>query len=277
MRTRLDEWLVDTIGVGGVVPGSLTLLVVAMLVGIQMAVRASRRHSIAPELLASNLMWLIAFGLLGGRFVYWAEHSPWLDLPTLFAFWEGGLSLYGSFAGVAVGVFAVSAFGRRDWRATSECCVPALAVGLFVGRVGCFLNGCDFGVPTAVPWGVRYPIASAAYRLQMENGLVTSGAPLSLSVHPTQLYEALFGLMLLGVLVMPAWRRLAPGSRFFGWVAAYSLCRFAVEGLRAHTSPLVLDALTIGQCWSVAFFLIAVTALWRLHLERGARTAHVHA
>ena len=266
MRTRIEEWVADLVGVGVLIPGSLTLMIVAILIVIRLAVGESRRHQLAPELLINNLVWLLAFGLAGGRVFYWSEHSSWSDLPKLLAFWEGGMSLYGGFLGVTIGVFAASCFGRRDWLATADCCAPALAVGLFIGRIGCFLNGCDFGVQTAVPWAVRYPIASPAYQLHAESGVIAAGATLSLPVHPTQLYEAIFGLVLLAVLRTPAARALSTGSKLFGWLGAYSLCRFGVEGLREHSSPLLFDIFTAGQFWSIAFFVVATAALLRLHV-----------
>ncbi len=249
------------------VPGSLTLTIVAILVGIRLAVSESHRQRLAPELLTSNMTWLLAFGFAGSRVGYWAEHSSASDLPRLLSFWEGGLSLYGGFLGVTLGVFVTSSFGNRDWLATAESCAPALAGGLFIGRIGCFLNGCDFGVPTALPWGVQYPIESPAYQLHLQNGLITAGAPLSQPVHPTQLYESAFGLVVLAALWMPAWSALSVGSKLFGWVAAYSLFRFAVEGVREHSSPLVFGAFTVGQCWSIAFFMIGAVGLLRLHAD----------
>jgi len=265
MRIRIQEWLFDQLGLAIPIPGSLTLTIVAILVGIRLAVWESQRRGLAPELMISNLIWLLAFGFAGSRVVYWAEHSSWFDLPRLLAFWEGGLSLYGGFLGVTLGVFVTSSFGKREWLATSESCAPALAGGLFIARVGCFLNGCDFGVPSTVQWAVQYPMASPAYQLHLKNGLLVAGASLSQPVHPTQLYEAAFGLLLLAVLWAPVWSALSVGSKLFGWVAAYSLFRFAVEGVREHSSPLVLGTLTVGQYWSIAFFIVATVALLRLH------------
>ena len=67
------------------------MTIVAMLVGIRLAVRESQRRRLAPDLLASNLMWLLAFALAGSRVAYWVEHSSWSELPKLLAFWEGGM------------------------------------------------------------------------------------------------------------------------------------------------------------------------------------------
>lgn len=258
MRTRIQEWLLEQLGWAIPVPGSLTLLVVAVIVGIYVTVREGRRRGLSTDLVTGNLAWLIAFGFAGSRVFFWAEHAGLPGAPPLFSFWEGGLSLYGAVLGAAVGAIVASRFGDRQWMETLDGCLPGFAVGLVIGRIGCFLNGCDFGVTTALPWAVRYPPGSAAYELHVATGLVDAGDRLSAPVHPTQLYEAAFGLLLLAIVALAPWRKLHPSSAILSAVAAYSIFRFGIEALREPTAALVAGVLTVGQTWSVVVLALAV-------------------
>jgi len=122
--------------------------------------------------------------------------------------------------------------------------------------VGCFLNGCCYGAPTGLPWGVRFPALSPAGDLH--------------AVHPTQLYETAAALAMCALL----WR-LYPRRRFAGQTAClfgllYSTWRFANEFLRDDTGPWRpvfagrerdLGPLTVFQYMSLLLFVVFAAAL----------------
>jgi phosphatidylglycerol:prolipoprotein diacylglycerol transferase len=148
-----------------------------------------------------------------------ATHTcyPPQDCLAALKFWQGGLAYYGGF--VLAVPFALR-FARKHqlgiWR-LADVCAPVVALGLFFGRMGCFLNGCCFGQPTALPWGVDFPQVAGHGR-----------------VHPTQLYEALGALALFCVLsfyLRPRKRR--HGQVFAGLLVGYGTLRFFLEFLRA--------------------------------------------
>ena len=95
-----------------------------------------------------------------------------------------------------------------------DAIVPAVALSIAVGRIGCFLQGCCFGLPTHLPWGIRFPPGSPAYESHIVLGLLTAGATASLPVHPLELYFAVDALLIAALLV---W--LTPRAQYAGQIA----------------------------------------------------------
>ena len=157
-----------------------------------------------------------------------AEHS--LRLPTI------------ATGGLAVLVLYCRAAHLSFWR-LADAVAPGALLGIAVLRIGCFLAGCCFGhivePSSGVPWAVRFPAGSFAYRQHVALGLIGPDAPASLPVHPVQLYESA-GALLLCVLVLrlPA-RRIRPGTAALIAFAAYAALAFTVQFLRADETPFV--------------------------------------
>lgn len=104
-------------------------------------------------------------------------------------------------------------------RRTLDALAPSVVAVMAIGRLGCFLAGCCFGPPTALPWGLAFPAGSPAHASHAARHLIVESAPASLPVHPLALYFVLEALALLAVL-----RWLAPRAQYDGQVV---LC-FAV-------------------------------------------------
>jgi phosphatidylglycerol---prolipoprotein diacylglyceryl transferase len=161
-------------------------------------------------------------------------HAVTRDCFAWAEFWNGGLAYYGGLVGATLAGIAFLRRERFPLGAGVDIVGAVLPLGLFFGRLGCFLGGCCFGTVTHGPLGVVFPAGSAASHEQFEHGLLASKHLPSLPVHPTQLYEAL------GSLAIAAWLifHVLPRRRFDGQVlllstAAYAALRFGVEYLRA--------------------------------------------
>ncbi len=172
-------------------------------------------------------------------------------------FWNGGLAYYG---GLIAATVAGIMFLRREGFPVGkgvDMVGSVLALGIFFGRIGCFLGGCCFGVPTESVFGVGFPAGSPARYEQAEAGLLAHKHLASLPVHPTQLYEALGCLALAAYLILYA----LPRKRFDGqilleFLGLYAVLRFGIEYLRADdrgawlglsTSQLI-GLLIVGAC-----------------------------
>jgi phosphatidylglycerol---prolipoprotein diacylglyceryl transferase len=211
---------------------------------------------------ASALVFAGGFGgLVGAKVYYFALYSAksgHLEWESLFD--RSGLVWYGGFT-LAVVVILWMLHRRRlpYWRSGDAASV-ALAVGYAVGRVGCFLVGDDYGVPTDLPWGVRFrygvpPTTAGALRSQF--GVhVPAGVPADklLAVHPTQLYETTLALVIWLVGLRMIRRRAAPGTILLTMLALLAVERFAVEFLRAKDDRF-FHGLTLAQLISVTVLL----------------------
>ena len=129
------------------------------------------------------------------------------SFSEVFRIWEGGIVLYGSGIGAAVGFLLYRLLRPFPVRPIMDTIAPAVALGIAIGRVGCFLNGCCFGDRCEMPWGVRFPgprpgqPGSPPWADQVRSRAIEETASWSLPVHPTQLYSAVDGLILMVLLL----------------------------------------------------------------------------
>jgi hypothetical protein len=148
-------------------------------------------------------------------------------------------SILGAFAGgLFVGGLSLRALGARPPPATRVA--AALLWILALGRVGCLLNGCCFGLPTALPWGVAQPAGFLAAHLHEGLGLVAEGAP-SAPLHPVQGYEALGSLAFIAALPWLRRRLRSDGAAALLAAAGYLALFAALDPLRAM----------VNTAWSV--------------------------
>ena len=133
-----------------------------------------------------------------------------------------------------------------DRGTVADAAAPLLPFAVAFGRLGCFLGGCCYGVPTSQPWGVVFPSSAGAG---------------SLPVHPTQLYEAALGLALLGWVLWYEPHRKVKGETLALCSLGYAAIRFSVEFLRGDAERGVHAGWGTSQIISVPVFFIAL-AVW---------------
>jgi phosphatidylglycerol:prolipoprotein diacylglycerol transferase len=174
---------------------------------------------------------------------------------------------YGGFAG-GVGVAMLYLVRHRldVWRYL-DCGIPAVGLGYFLARLGCFLDGDDFGRPAVYAWSVQFPQGSPAFAAQMHAGLLSPGAGASLPVHPVQLYLGASALLIAGAVAW--WRRrevTAPGEPFCLYWILYGAVRFGWEFLRGDLDRGFIGPLSTPQAVSTAAVLVA--AIMMVHRRR---------
>ena len=175
---------------------------------------------------------------------------------------DGELMAYGALLGLVVAYAAIAQMRGFDPARALDRLAPSLGALVAIARVGCFVAGCDFGSPTHLPWGIRYAAGTAAFRAQLDAGLVTVGSGASMPVHPAQLYEAFVGVLAASValavdtaratsLSRSTARRLPAGATFVAAAATYALGRAFVDVFRGDDRGM-LGPLSTPQWLSVA-------------------------
>jgi phosphatidylglycerol:prolipoprotein diacylglycerol transferase len=259
------------------------MLMVAFLMGGWLIALQLRQAQLKEDYAADIVAASVIGGIIGAKLWYVALTG---DPDALFS--RGGLVWYGGFIGGALAVILNGWRLRVPLRWTMQVTAPALAAAYALGRVGCFLVNDDYGRPTDLPWGVRFPQGlppSTAGNLKTLFGVpVPPGIDPStvLAVHPTQLYEVAAMLLVFGLLW---WLRRS--GRPVGWLFGLYLVlagieRFLVEILRAKDDRL-LGPFTLAQVTSVLVVLIGLVLLyiWRkapnpapgVYLETGRKPA----
>lgn len=175
------------------VPVYLAAWVVAAVTALPMGAWRAHRAGFAPLRSIAALVSAAILLLIGSKGLYLIETALFpLDdyVPQYLRGWAHGYRIPGGVALLALSTpLTCRAFGL-PWRSFGDSTVCALALALICIRLGCFLNGCCFGAPAAVPWSVRFPRGSLAHLFQVDHGLIPISAAMSLPVHPLQLYFA---------------------------------------------------------------------------------------
>jgi phosphatidylglycerol:prolipoprotein diacylglycerol transferase len=198
-----------------------------ILVGSSVFLRDARRRGLDGEALGSLLWWILIGGFVGARLLFVLTHlGDFVDRPwAVVAVWEGGLEFSGAFV-VAAALVLWWLRGHRevDGFALSDGVVLGLAVGLVIGRIGCYSVGEHLGGTTTFPLAVHYL-----------GGPTREGPiPVGAHIHNTALYEM---LLLIPLIAMLFWMRrlhVAPGWATVTFLSWYGVQRFSTDFLRAY-------------------------------------------
>jgi phosphatidylglycerol:prolipoprotein diacylglycerol transferase len=258
------------------VPNYVIMICLGAFAGTLWAARRARRRGLDPDPLYGLILWAFPLALLGARLLHWsyapATYRSLLDLLDPI---QGDSLAYGGFiAGTGAAVVYLLLRAPEVWRYL-DCAAPALGLATAFTRVGCFLDGCDFGKVTGSPLSVCFPAGSPAHQVQAASGLISPGATESLPVHPVQLYLALKGLGL-AFLTARFGRnpRLAPGEEFCAFWVLYACARFGLEFLRGDPARGFWGPLSTSQAVSLPVFVLGAAGLWVRRRHRAvARTA----
>jgi phosphatidylglycerol:prolipoprotein diacylglycerol transferase len=239
------------------------MLALAFLVGTFVATREARRLRLDEDRLITVILVALVAGVLGARLLYVLEHVEEFrrEWGSIFALWQGGLTLYGGVAGGTIAALVAARRLKLPMWVTADALTPALALGTMFGRVGCFLNGCCYGRPTSMPWGVVFPPDSFA-------GAEFGNAAL----HPSQLYNAFAGLALFLIFWGLRTRARVPGVLFWCFIAVFAVVRVGIDFTRAWERDAQLFTLggapiTESQVTSLVMILFASLMILRLRRE----------
>jgi len=213
-------------------------------------------------------IWAVPFGIIGGRLFHVATHlsdyfGPGRDWTSMFRLWEGGLAIYGAIIFGSIGAYIACQVDIKALKIESagirflsfaDALVPGLLAAQALGRWGNYFNNELFGAPTDLPWGLEISNFNPSYPL---------GLPEGLTFHPTFLYESLWSLLGVVILLLLEQRfNLRWGRMFALYLMWYSFGRFFIEGIRLDPSDVVLGLRTnqvsalVGLLLGFALFMI---------------------
>jgi phosphatidylglycerol:prolipoprotein diacylglycerol transferase len=179
-----------------------------------------------------------------------------------FAIRSGGLTFYGGFLPAAVVILLITWLRRYNTWKVADVIAPSLMLGLSFGRIGCFLNGCCWGLVCEKGFfsniAVRFPLNSNPHQAQLKEeqfARVLLGKT-SLPVIPTELIESLFAFSLFLFLNWYTNRKRRHGEVLALAAGIYAVGRFLIEFLRADHVPKWFG-LSFSQNISMAVFVLA--------------------
>ncbi len=202
-----------------------------------------RRQGREPGFGSELALWLVLGGILGARLAYVAANWPEYAARPLRILYirEGGLVFYGGLFGGVAALLLFSRLKKEPLLPLADFAISAIPLAHAVGRIGCFLNGCCYGCPTAVKWGV---FLEGAVR------------------HPTQLYEALINVIVYAWMGFVLSKKPRPGVLLSLYLVTYPAGRFVVEFFRGDPR-IQWMGLNLAQFTSLAMMAAGVAlGLW---------------
>ncbi len=227
------------------------MIATACFVGLWLARKEAVRNGIEKERIEDFFLIAIIAAIIGARLYYVTFTDPglfWNNPFAVLAIWEGGLAIHGAIlGGLLAGIFYTRKYKISFWK-FADTLAPSLVLGQAIGRIGCFFNGDAHGYPTDMPWGMVFSPESPAGRMFPGQAL-----------HPTQLYEMVFNLIIFGVLWSVRNKIKTKGNLFLLYIMLYSTGRIFVEHFRADKLTYfnnISAAQSIGVIGTVAALVI---------------------
>ena len=241
------------------------LIALGVLAALAFCMKQKERYGIKEDDLMDGVLWGVPLAIVGARLYYvlfyldrFKKEDGSFDWAESVAIWDGGLAIYGGVIAAVLVCLVLSKKRGFKLGALTDLVVMGLLIGQAVGRWGNFMNREAFGAETTLPW-----------RMQL-----TTTAGTLVEVHPTFLYESLWNVvgLLLIVFIVAKGRRFDGENTWF-YFLWYGIGRFWIEGLR--TDSLYLFNWTIGgepirvsQALSLVMVLVSAFMLFyniRLH------------
>jgi len=194
------------------VPSYSAFVLLGLIVGIAVFYIDSRKNKVANENTFFIFVAALFFGAIGAKLPIWIANYKLIisSLPDITPMLSGRTIVGGLIGGTLGVILTKRVLKIKDKRGNQFA--PAAAIGISIGRIGCFLRGCCYGIPTYSTWGVNFG-----------DGILR---------HPTQLYEAVFDLGLFIYLVYLRKKVTEPGKLFRIFLNWYFIFRFFIEFIR---------------------------------------------
>jgi len=238
------------------------MIALAFIIGIFLAMKEAKRIGENPERILDGSLYVILGGLLGGRLghvVFYLDYYLKNPIKILY-FRQGGLAFLGGFIlAFILGSWYILRNKLSFWKYT-DIVAPSLALGIGIARIGCFLNGCCFGL-VSEKYGLKFPALNMppVYLQQLKDGLIASGSPLTLPVIPTQIYSSLYSFLIFFILLWIKKYKKYDGFLFLNFLVLYSISRFIIEFFRFYDNNIkVFGFLTITQTILIGVILVSL-------------------
>jgi phosphatidylglycerol:prolipoprotein diacylglycerol transferase len=243
------------------------LLALAFIAGIWFSARRAKKLGLGVEWLPDLSLIILVSAIAGSRFFYVIYHLEEFEgrvldmvnpIQSTGEIGIGGLSMFGGLVlAIVSGIIYVRVKKLNLWR-IADIVAPSIVLGLGIARIGCFLNGCCFGLPSHSCLAVTFPPNAPA-------GYMYPGIP----VFPIQLVASVYGFLIFGILLALDRYRRFDGFTFWLMLALYSIARFTVDFFRYYEESMIFVRIgatkfTANQALIVLIFIVSLFMLFYL-------------
>jgi phosphatidylglycerol:prolipoprotein diacylglycerol transferase len=234
----------------------MVILAIIFLVG--WVLYFGKQAALTTDFAISAAVWAIPLGFIGAKLVHVVDNLDYyITRPGQIAS-GAGLAIFGAILGAILGLYIHCRLKRVAFAPIADMAAPGIILAQAIGRIGCTINGCCYGMPSSLPWAVTWTHPNTY-------------APLGIPVHPTQVYELLWDLVVFAILWWLLRRRLTqPGTLFAAYLALYSLGSFSIRFLRGDVSAFT-GIFNEGQVISLVVLAVAAGYLLRQRYQATKR------
>ncbi len=220
-------------------------------VALWLTAREAKRHGIIPDVIYDGALWVIGAGVVGARLFHVIDNWSTYAANPAAIFGTAGLAIYGALIGGLAAVVVYARKRRLPLGRLLDATAPAIPLAQAIARIGCFINGDNYGVPTnpPLPWSVVWT---------SPNAMVPDR---TVAYQPAQLYELVWDLIVFGIVWKLRGRVKSEGVLFLIYAITYSFGRFFISFVREDN--LYFGTLRQAQLLALATIAAAVPlALW---------------
>ena len=259
------------------------LLAIGFLLGYLVLGYTMKKEKYDQKLVDKFAIYIIVGCVIGLRLGHCFFYNPgyYLTNPIeIFKIWEGGLASHGGAIGILIAIWIFSRHSKMQYfEALDKVVLVVPLAGSFV-RVGNFINSEILGIPTTLPWGVKFlrnwddlDQAYIASNGACPNLDINCLADYCIARHPTQLYEAMFYITMFFVFLLiykkftPTWKK----GTFLGWflIVLFGF-RFLIEYTKTEQAEFIWNApITMGQLLSIPFVIFGIYLIGRQYWWKG--------
>lgn len=236
---------------------------IGIIAGLMLAVKEAKRTGQNVENYYDMTIYAVIASIVGARLYYvvfsWDMYKD--NLLSVFNLREGGLAIYGAVIGAVIAVYVFSRVKKISFGVLVDTAAPGLILGQIIGRWGNFFNREAFGEYTNNLLAMQLPVdavRSSDITEKMREHIEIIDGISYIQVHPTFLYEALWNLGVLVILLLWRKHKKFNGEIFLMYLFGYGVGRFWIESLRTDQLQF-FNGMAVSQ--ALAAVLVVVSAI----------------
>ena len=239
------------------------IIALGVLAGVLMAAEVAKREKVDPDVIWDFAIYAIIFSIIGARVYYvvfsWDRYRD--DLLSIFNLRNGGLAIYGAVIAAFLTLWIYCRLKKQSFLQLADICVPGLVLGQVIGRWGNFTNREVFGEYTDSLLAMRLPIqmVRAGDISDTISSHIVEGTNY-IQVHPTFLYESLWNLALLCLLLLYRKHKKFEGEQWLLYLGGYGIGRAWIEGIRTDTLFIPHTGFAVSQVLAVLLVVVSAAA-----------------
>lgn len=237
------------------------IIAIGVLAGLLMAVREAKISGQDPDIYWDFALYAIIFSIIGARIYYVVFAWDWYkdDLLSIFNLRGGGLAIYGAVIGAFLTLLVYTKIKKLSFMQMADTAVPGLILGQIIGRWGNFMNREAFGEYSDGLLAMRLLVeAVRANEITETMQAHMTDAVNYIQVHPTYLYESLWNLLVLTLMMLYRKHKKFQGEICLFYLGGYGIGRFFIEGLRTDQLQIGNTGIPVSQMLGILLFVFAV-------------------